>query len=153
METLFVSAVGQVREGGRGIPRSEHLLCTHCICLTARLLCLVYLVMCGCLLWCGRCPGMRQVLEDFWEGLREEGRGHGGLEVSVDASETVLMLIIHYLHSGLLLPLPPTLHPVGADSVPGEFVAPASSPSCAWLAYSCRFALFSPEDLSCRIGR
>jgi hypothetical protein len=50
----------------------------------------------------------------------QPGHSHGGLEVSVDACENVLMLIIHYIHTGLLLPLPPTMNPISVDSMPGN---------------------------------
>ena len=42
------------------------------------------------------------MLEDFWMSIKEGGGG--GLEVSVDCSESVLAAIVHYIPTGTLLP-------------------------------------------------
>lgn len=50
---------------------------------------------------------MREVLEDFWNGMNQETAKttRGGLEISVDASDLVLSILVYYIHTGLLLHL------------------------------------------------
>jgi len=67
------------------------------------------------LLW-ARCPGMREVLSDFWDGYKQSDRPpSGGLEVSVDASGEVLTLLVHYMHTGTVVPIPSYLPVVETD--------------------------------------